>query len=244
MRYRIRLSSASLLRCCVLGFIYCFAGLSATTVLSAQEPNESAVPAIRMLHVFIQADTEIVRFDNIWVFGRETTDGPWRVQIDLPKGAELLRLDDPNRAVVSEADGVIDVNMTGDSLVDSVGFSYLLANEGGRCRADIIPRYQVDSAVVSVSGTGTGFSSSVLSASTFRRERSRFSSVYAASGLSAGAPIDLELTALPSKDTFSRFLRIASVVGLGLILAVAGLTMYRYPKSKIEDSDTNEAGSK
>ena|GEM_PF-3628288 len=192
---------------------------------SAAEPNRPPDQiAVRMLHVFIQADVNDVRFENIWVFAREEARGPWQVDIDLKPNAELLHLDDPNETVFLPSPPSIRKTMAADSLIDSVGFSYLLPNTSGVCITEITPPCPVDSMVVSVSAPSTRLRSNLLKPDAFRRERSGFSAVYAAANIPPGTPVSISLAGLPKIP--SSLPRTLCALALALIFAGAAVTMY------------------
>ncbi|UCG47852.1 MAG: hypothetical protein JSU94_20535 [Phycisphaerales bacterium] len=191
----------------------------------AAEPNRPPDQiAVRMLHVFIQADVNDVRFENIWVFAREEARGPWQVDIQLKPNAELLHLDDPNETVFLPSPPTIRKTMAADSLVDSVGFSYLLPNSSGVCITEIAPPWRVDSMVVSVSAPSTRLLSNLLKPDAFRRERSGFSTVYSAANIPPGTSVSISLAGLPKIP--SSLPRTLCALALALIFAGAAVTMY------------------
>ncbi len=214
------------------GIFASFAAVAAVLLNAlASAPSPAAEPnrppdqiTIRMLHVFIQADVNDVRFENIWVFAREEASGPWQVDIDLKPNAELLHLDDPNETVFLPSPPAIRKTMAADSLVDSVGFSYLLPNTSGVCITEITPPCPVDSMVVSVSAPSTRLLSNLLKPDAFRRRRSVFSAVYSAANIPPGKPVSISLAGLPKMP--SSLPRTLCALALALIFAAAAVTMY------------------
>jgi len=198
----------------------------ASTALFAAEPN---APAVKWVHIFIRADVDEVRFENIWVFERQTVGCPWDVTIDLPEGAVLLHFDEPNETELLAGSGTIRKEMAADSLIDSVGFSFALPNQDGLCRTYIAAAYRIESMMVYVSGSATKIESRVLKYNKFMALRSVFSSVYTAGNLAAGTKLEINLSDLPYKDC--GLLEIVCVVGLGLVIVIALLTLYRNRKA-------------
>jgi hypothetical protein len=228
----------------------CSPAFPALADVSGAEPNDPSeeTPVVAMLHVFVQADLEHVRFEHIWVFNRQNKQGPWQVSIDLPADADLLQVDDPNETRFSLDPPSVSKTMAADSLIDSLGFSYLLSNQNGRCSSRLVPDYAVDSMIVSVSGSNTHLESGVLEFDRFRTERSGYSGVYTARSLPAGQTVRIELSGLPRKA--SDWPRIVALAGLPLIFLAAlitmicGLiTMYAGRKTRVAESTAYEAGS-
>ena len=205
--------------------------------------GEEASPIrVKTLYVFIGADLDQVLFENIWVFEREDSNEPWHVSIALPDGSTLTGLDEPNQMQLEQGGRRISKNMTADSLVDSLGFSFSQPNRRGSCETQIKCDYRVESIVVHLSGSVCRLSSNILKPNDFMAARSRFSGVYTANDLPAGTKLVVDLTRLPRKD--SNIWEIATVLSLGLIVIIALLTMY-YRRDKLKaKSDDNEACSK
>lgn len=207
-------------------------------VLLAEEANSIRV---KTLYVFIGADLDQVIFENIWVFERDDSNVPWQVGITLPSGSTLIGMDEPNQMHLEQGGRRISKNMTADSLVDSLGFSFSLLNRRGNCETQIKCDYRVESMVVHLSGPACRLSSDILKPNDFMAARSRFSSVYTANDLPAGTKLVVDLTRLPRKD--SNIWEIATVLFLGLIVIIALLTMYYHQKKLKDKSDNNEACS-
>jgi len=201
----------------ILFFVgFCFLG---SVVLAAEEPN---APSIKWLQVFIRADVNEVRFENIWVFERKTADGQWDVSIDLPEGAAGLVLDETNQTLMTGTQS-IRMDMAAESLIDSVGFSFSLPNRTGTCRTFMTAGYHVNSMAVSVSGAGTKLVSNVLKPNEYMQSRSRLSGVYTAGDLPAGTRIEITLSRLPRRG--NGLAEAICVAGLGLIIITAFLTL-------------------
>jgi hypothetical protein len=201
------------------------------------EPEPNA-PSIRVLHVFVRADVNQVFFENIWVFQRQSPAHTCQISINLPDGAVLSGLDEPNQTRFVAETGVINKSMTAGSLFCSVGFSFVLPNQAGDCQTQIVPAYKVDSMVVSVSGSATEILSNVLKSHELEQSYSGFSSVYTASNLPAGAKVQINLKHLPCKGW--KLLKVACVAGLGLIVIAALLTLYWNQKTIKNRNSDNE----
>jgi len=211
--------------------------------LPAAEPNIVAVDPvwIKMMYVFISADANEVRFENVWVFKRHEGDLPWEVNINLPDGASGLHFDEPNETELLAGSGIVRKKIKADSLTDSVGFSFTLPNQGGLCRSFIKPGYRVDSMVVSVSGPAAKLVSNALKADQYKQLHSTFSGVYITNDLAADTKITINLSRLPAKD--SSMSRTICLAGLALIVVIALLTMYYNLKVMRVHSSDNEADS-
>ena len=209
--------------------------------LFAAEPN--VVPTgdvgIRMLHIFIRADVNEVHFENIWAFERQRPNGPWKVSVDLPGGAAVSGFDEPGETELQAGGRTVGRKMDVDSLIDSVGFSFVLPNQDGVCRTQIAPGYPVNSMVVYVSGSAVKLAGNVLKLDEYRVSHSKFSGVYTAGNLEAGARVEINLSRLPSGDC--RLLENICVVGLGLIVLIALLIVYWNQKAIKNKSVDNEA---
>lgn len=176
-----------------------------------------------MLHVGIRADVSEVHFENIWIFKRQSADSPWQASIDLPEGAVLVGIDEPNQTEFLPASKTIRKDMPADSLIDSIGFTFALPNRNGACQTFIATAYRIDSMLVSVSGQTTKFASNVLKHDDYRTSRSRFAAVYTAGNLHPGRNVEMVLTSLPQPDTLlAQYLCIA---GLALIIIIALFTI-------------------
>jgi len=206
--------------------LFCGVFLLSSTA-AAVEPNTPAQDTVKMLHLFIQADVNEIRFENIWVFERQSAKRPWQVSINLPDVAENIILDEPNRATFTEDTKIIRANLAADLAVDSVGFSYTLANRGGECRTFIKPDYKVNSVIVSAAGRATGLASEILKPNKFLASHSNaFSRIYSAYDLAVGTKIEINLTGLPCRS--SQVFEIVCILGLEAIIIAALLTLLYY----------------
>ncbi len=193
----------------------------APVILFADQPD---TPVVKWLSVYIRADVNEVRFENIWVFQRHKADRSWDVVISLPDDAVVLRLDEPNETELPATGRTIRKDMTADSLIDSIGFSLALPNQAGTCQTQIVPDYNVASIVVFVSGSAVRLVSNVLKYDEFRTSRSNFSSVYTADNVAAGTKVGIELKHLPCKAR--ELSAIVCITGLALIVIIALFTIY------------------
>lgn len=227
----------------VFSFSLCVFGNLVPPVLLAVRPDTLAIEKIRtsrptpieikILHIFISADVNEVRFDNIWVFQRPALNGPrgsrlggspWQVNISLPPQAVVYSFDEPNETQLLADQSAICKKMPADSLIDSVGFSFALPNNNGSCRTYIPLPYPVDSMAVCVSGSKVQLKSPVLKFNKIKPLRSRFSAIYTANNLAAGAKVEINLSGLPGKHSY--LLEIICVVGLVLLILIALFTLY------------------
>lgn len=209
---------------------------SCSPVLSAEQTSSIKV---KTFYVFIGADLDQVVFENIWVFERQDSDQPWQVSVALPDGSTLTGLDEPNQMQLEQNGKIISKNMPTDSLVDSVGFSFSLPNEQGNCQTQIKCDYPVDSMAVNLSGPACRLTSDILKSNDFMAARSRFSSVYTANNLPAGAKVMINLSKLPRRD--ANIMEFTAAGALGLIVIIALLTMYHRRRKIKAGSDDNEA---
>ena len=207
-------------------------GFLLSPAIPAAESNTSTQDVVKMLHLFIQADVNEVRFENIWVFERQPAKQPWKVIINLPDGAENITLDEPDKTTFTKDTRVIQAEMAADSPVDSIGFSYTLTNYDGKCLTFIKPDYEVNSIVVSTAGRATRLVSEVLKPNTFPASHpNAFSSFYSARDLAAGTKIEINLAGLPRRN--SRLSEIVCILGLEVIVVVALLTSFYWkPRGK------------
>ena len=194
---------------------------------------------VKTLYVFIGAVVDRVVFENIGVFERQDSKGPWQVNIALPDGSTITSLDEPNQIQLEQGGKRISKNMPADSLVDSVGFSFSLPNERGNCQTQIKCDYPIDSMAVHLSGPASMLTSDILKSNDFMAARSRFSSVYTANNLPAGSGVMINLSKLPQRD--ANILEFTAAGALGLIVIVALLTMYSRRTKIKAGSDDNEA---
>jgi len=96
--------------------------ISSAASFAAQEAKDETVK-IKMLHVFIKADVNEVRFENLWVYRRDKAGTGWQVDIEIPETAVLETQDansEQNRQIVSK-------ELKADSVIDSVSFTYFIA---------------------------------------------------------------------------------------------------------------------
>jgi len=212
-----------------------------SSAIFAAEPNVVSADTIRikMLHIFIQADVNDVRFDNIWVFENRQRGESWDVSIDLPDRAVLLSLDEPNETEFLADSLSLRKRIAADSIIDSVGFSFVLPNQDGLCRTSVKPGYQVNSVVVSVSGPASQFTSNVLklTIADFMASRDRLPRIYTAGNLAAEERIEINLSRLPHRDC--KLPEVLCAAGLALIVIAALFTIY-YNKTETNKSCSNE----
>jgi len=199
---------------------------------AAAKPGATTQTVVKMLHIFIEADVNEVRFENIWVFERQSAKQPWDVSVNLPDSAENIILDEPNKAAFTKDTKIIQASMAANLAVDSIGFSYTLANRDGTCLTFIRPDYKVNSVIVSAAGRTTRLASEILKPNKFLASHSTaFSGIYAANDLAAGTKIEIKLSGLPRKG--SRVSEIFCILGLEAIIIAALLTiLYRNVKEK------------
>ena len=209
---------------CFYFFLFTFKFSSA--LLFAVEPNATSTDAVRikMLHIFIQADVNDVRFDNIWVFENQQRGEPWQAGISLPDHAVLLDFNEPNEIEFVAESSNLRKKMAADSIIGYMDFSFVLPNRGGLCRTSIKPGYQVNSMAVSVSGPATQLKSDILKFHSSMASRDRLPRVYTAGNLAPKAKIDINLSRLPRKN--SKMSQVICVAGLALIVTAALFTIY------------------
>jgi hypothetical protein len=220
-------------------FCLCAFILLSPAILLADQPSSIS---IKMLHIFISADVNKVRFENIWVFQRQIPERPWQVNINLPEAAAAVSFDEPNETEFIPDSGTIRKRMAADSLIDSVGFSFVLPNHKGTCQTQITPPYPVDSMAVCVSGRTVKLESPTLKFNQFKTLRSKFFGVYTASNLTPATNVNINLTGLPSEDSSS--VKTICLLGLGLIILIALLTLFWKRKPIKDKSSTDEASLK
>ena len=197
-----------------------------------EDPNR-AETRVRVLHVFVKADVNDVRFENIWVIERPDVNSPWSASIEVPEGAELLQVDDPNLTSYIPSSGTVVKPLAADSKVGSLGLSYLLPNDAGACTTTIPLPHRVDSMVLSVSGKNTQVASNKLKFDSFRASRSAFSSVYHAGDLPASTEVMVSLSSLPREDP--SLIRSITMVILALIFGLAAVTMlFSWNRGKVD----------
>jgi hypothetical protein len=198
-------------------------------------------PAIRMLHIFIQMDEKEVSFENIWVFERQDVNYPREVNVDLPEGAVVLNLDEPNETEFLKESGIIRKKMSSDSLIDSVGFSFILPRRGDVFQTLIKPRYRVGSMVVFLSEPAVRLESNILKLDKSLMSSSGYAGVYTASGLSAGSKIEINLKSLAGAG--SRLFEIICLAGFSFIVIIALVILCYSRGAAVRGETANEARS-
>ena len=193
--------------------------ISSAASFASQETQDQAIK-IKMLHIFIKADVNEVRFENLWACRRDKAGTDWKVNINIPESAIMEEQKDANSEQTSQ---IVSKDLKADSLIDSVNFTYFIANDNGRCRAIFKADYAIDSMVVYVSGPETTLKSDLLKLSSFRTLRSRYSGVYTANYIGAGRSVDVELSSLPAAEDM--LVEYAAVMTLVLIVLTALLTL-------------------
>lgn len=214
--------------------------LFSPAALFAAEPNKPSTDSVRikMLHIFIRADVNDVRFDNIWVFENQGPNSPWQIIIDLPDQTVLLGFEDPNQIEFMQDSGTIHKKISADSPISRLDFSFVLPNQAGKCRTQIKPGYRVDSILVSVSGPATQFTSDVLKLSNFMASQAKLPRIYSAGDLAADTKIDINLSRLPCQN--GKLLKALCLAGLALIVIIALFTIYHSRTIKTDKVCTNE----
>ena len=192
--------------------------ISSAASFAAQEMKDEAIK-IKMLHIFIKADVNEVRFENLWVYRRDKAGSSWEVDIGIPETA-VLETQDANSEQTSQ---IVSKELKADSLIDSASFTYFIANDNGRCRACFKTDHDIDSMVVYVSGPGTAVKSDLLKFNSYRALRSRYSGIYTAENIQAGRLVDIELSALPAGEDM--LVEYISVFSLVLIVLTALITL-------------------
>jgi len=206
--------------------------ISSAASFAAQEAKDETVK-IKMLHVFIKADVNEVRFENLWVYRRDKAGTGWQVDIEIPETAVLETQDansEQNRQIVSK-------ELKADSVIDSVSFTYFIANDRGRCRVCFKANHEIDSMVVYVSGPGTTLKSDLLKFNSYRTLRSRYSGIYTAENIQAGRLVNIELSSLPAGEDM--LIEYIAVFSLALIVLIALITLI-VCKLKIKNFKSNK----
>ena len=198
-------------------------------------------PAIRMLHIFIQMDENEVSFENIWVFERQDVNYPREVNVDLPEGAVVLELDEPNETEFLRESGIIRKKMSSDSLIDAVGFSFILPRRGDVFQTLIKPRYRVGSMVVFLLEPAVRLESNILKLDKSLMSSSGYAGVYTASGLSAGSKIEINLKSLAGAG--SRLFEIICLAGFSFIVIIALVILCYSRGAAVRGETANEARS-
>lgn len=198
-----------------------------------QEMTDDVVK-IKMLHVFIKADVNDVRFENLWVYRRDNADRSWGVNIEIPENAYLQGEEDIHNEQNSR---IVSKDFTPDSQIGSVSFTYFINNIKGKCRVSFKPDYEIESMVVYVSGPQTIVRSDSLKFDGYRTLRSRYSGVYTAENINAGQTVNIELSALPADENM--LIQYISVFSLALIVLTALLTLIAC-KFKLKNCKSNK----
>ncbi|HPS54118.1 MAG TPA: hypothetical protein PLP05_00835 [Sedimentisphaerales bacterium] len=175
---------------------------------------------IKMLHVFIKADANEVRFENLWVYRRDKAGSDWKVDIEIPETAYLQDSKNDNS---EQNNHIVSKSLNADSLIDSVNFTYYIANDNGRCLVSFKADYDIDSMTVYVSGPETALKCDLLKFNPYLTMRSRYSGVYTAENIRARQLLDIELSALPADEDM--LIEYISVFSLALIVLTALLTL-------------------
>lgn len=226
---------------CIIPFYFCFFTFHLSFAASSTaEPNMSPKDSIRikMLHIFIRADVNDVRFDNIWVFENQQRNGPWQVIINLPDKAVFLGFEDPNQVEFRQDSGTIRKKISAGSSISRVDFSFVLPNQDRTCRTQMKPGYNINSMVVSVSGPATQFASDILKFNSLMASQSKLPRIYTAGDLAADTKIDINLSRLPRRD--SNLTKLFCLVGLALMVIIALFTIYHNRTIKTDKVCTNE----
>jgi len=207
--------------------------------LAMAEPNQ---PTVRMLHIFVQMDKTEVSFENIWVFERQDANLPWEVSIDLPAGATAPSVDEPNETEFLKETGIICKKMSSDSMIGTVGFSFIMPRNGDLCQTLIKSRYSIGSVVVFLSTPAVRLASNVLKLNESLTKGSDYAGIYTADGLPAGAEIEINLKNLTASA--SRLVEIICLAGF-LFIVIIALIILRYSRgTAVRGETTNEACSK
>ena len=170
--------------------------ISSAVSFAAQEAKDETVK-IKMLHIFIKADVNEVRFENLWVYRRDNAGSDWEVDFEIPETASLEGQKDANSEQNRQ---IVSKELKADSVIDSVSFTYFIANDRGRCRVCFKANHDIDSMVVYVSGPGTTLKSDLLKFNSYRTLRSRYSGIYTAENIQAGRLVNIELSSLPAGE--------------------------------------------
>ena len=181
---------------------------------------------VKMLHVFVKADVNEVRFENLWVFQREKEEGGWDVEIEVDKAGKVSNW-------AGEIEGnVLKADLEDGSRVDSVGFTFYKANVDGECEVGLPLGYAAESVVVYVSGAQSRLVSEQLEYSEYMSSRSRYSHVYSGKGIRGGGELRFRIDGLPrSGDSVVEIVTICSLV---LIVIIGLITLYTGRKATRE----------
>jgi hypothetical protein len=207
--------------------------------LAKAEPNQ---PTVKMLHILVQMDKTEVSFENIWVFERRDANLPWEVSIDLPAGATAPSIDEPNETEFLKESGIIRKKMSSDSMIGTVGFSFIMPKNGDLCQTLIKSRYNIDSIVVFLSTPAVRFASNVLKMNEFLTKNSDYAGIYTADGLPAGAEIEINLKNLAASG--SRLFEIICLAGFLFIVIIALVILRRSRGTDVRRETSGETCSK
>jgi len=185
---------------------------------AADQPQNEAIK-IKMLHIFIKADANEVRFENLWVYRRDNAGSDWAVNIEIPELA-VLETQDANTQQISRT---VTKQLNGESMIDSVSFTYFVANNRGKCPISFKADYDVASMIVYVSGPATAIKSDLLKFNSYQTLRSHYSAIYTAENIKAGQSVNIKLSALPTSGNM--IVEYTSVFSLVLIVLTALLTL-------------------
>jgi len=207
--------------------------------LAKAEPNQ---PTVRMLHIFVQMDKTEVSFENIWVFERQDVNLPWEMNVDLPAGVTAPSIDEPNETEFLKESGIIRKKMSSDSMIGTVGFSFIMPRNGALCQTLIKSRYSIGSVVVFLSQPAVRLASNVLKLNESLTKGSDYAGIYTADGLPAGAEIEINLKNLAASA--SRLFEIICLAGF-LFIVIIALIILRYSRgTAVRGETTNETCSK
>ncbi len=181
-------------------------------------------PTVKSLSIYVRADVNEVRFRNVWFFERKQTGGKREIKIELPKKPVKLVLEDPDNTYYNSITNTLSAEISSGSLVDSVAYTFSLANEAGTCETELPTNYPVELIRVYVSGPATRISSNTLVRDEYVESRSNFSHVYKAVNVGPDARVAISLSGLPRIE--SRVWQIVCTAGLVLIIAGALFTIY------------------
>jgi len=198
--------------------------LTSAVSLQAAPPEQLNLEALHAYYK-VTADVKEVRIDGYWMFQRAASQPPRRVSIALPEEAFAVNTEDANAVVEN---GRISKDLDTASRIDSIGFSFKLANSKGTTQFAIKPDYDLDVMVMHVSGTKSKLESEILKPDSYRAERSDYSGVYTAGNIQAGTPVNISITGLPRRTGL--WLWAICVAGLILIVTAGFFTMQKNRK--------------
>ena len=185
--------------------------------------GESDGIEVKILHIFIRADVNEVRFENLWVFQRDKEQAGWKVEIKIDKDAKIKDWSGPR-------DGnVLKASLEDGSRIDSVGFTYFKRNQQGSCEVCVSSNYTIKSMVIYLSGTQSRIESDRLVYNDYMSARSRYSHVYTMSGIHRGERSRFNIEGLPVRGSY--IIEIITICSLVLIVIIGLITLYYSRKS-------------